>query len=48
MIPILPPDHPFTTLLIKDAHYRLALAWVTDTFNQLMHDVWIFRGKVVV
>ena len=48
IVPIIPSSHPFTSLLISDAHQRLGHSWVSITVDQLSHDYHILRVRQTV
>ena len=48
LLPILPGNHPFTKLIIIDAHVTLCHAWSGDTFNQLLQLYHLVPGRRAV
>ena len=48
LLPVLPGKHPFTKLLIIDAHVSLCHAWSGDTFNHLLQFYHLVPGRRAV
>jgi hypothetical protein len=48
LLPILPGNHPFTKLIIVDAHVTLCHAWSGDTFNHLLQLNHLVPGQRAV
>jgi len=45
---LLPPNHPFVSLLIQQYHERSKHSGVNDTLTLLRENYWILKGKRVV
>ena len=45
---LLPRQHPFTLLLVRDAHSRVLHNGVKETLNELRSKYWIIKGRPLV
>ena len=48
LLPVLPGKHPFTKLIVIDAHVTLCHAWCGDTFNHLLQLYHLVPGRRMV